>query len=445
MRWHMNVLLIYPRYSYANAGGVYPPLGLLYLAGALRTKGHVVSIIDMIFQEDPNVSAEKLASVDVVGISFSTPLAGRAYEVVSGLKKMNKELLCVAGGPHPTVCAEECLQNGFDICVIGEGENTFVEILDNLTEISCLTRVAGIAILNERQVVFTPPRHLIDDLDDLPFPARDLIDWDTYLKMDPSVNVMTSRGCPYQCLFCMPIQEKLFGKKIRRRSVANVVDEIEKITKEISVPGYVIGLLDDTFTFSKQYVKSFCAEIARRNLKIHWWCHARVDNIDEEMLLEMKYAGCVHLSIGVESGSQKILDFLKKGITVDDIIRAFDLCNKVGIFTHAYIIIGSPMETIKDLQLTAKLIDRIKPCSVGITRLTPMKGSFLYDYAYENGLININSFDEWDYCSNASPLILKYLTCDDLEQYATKIKDIITNRKNKSNFWETIKKIMTHS
>ena len=438
----MKVLLIYPRYSYANAGGVYPPLGLLYLAATLRERGHVVSITDMIFQEDPNIPEEKLESVDVVGISFSTPLAGRAFEVLKALKKMKKELLCVAGGPHPTVSADECLQNGFDVCVIGEGEYTFVDILDNMSEFKSLKRVSGIAIMDEGQILFTPPRPLVDNLDVLPFPARDLIDWDTYLKMDPSVNIMTSRGCPYQCLFCMPIQEKLFGKKVRRRSPSNVVDEIQKISQEILVPGYVFGILEDTFTFSKAYIQTFCAEIVKRDLKINWWCHARVDNIDEEMLRAMKNAGCVHLSIGVESGSQRILDFLKKGIKVADIIRAFDICNKVEIFTHAYIIIGSPMETIKDLRLTAKLLDRIRPCSVGITRLTPMKGSYLYDYATENGLINVTSFDEWDYCSNANPLILKHLTSDDLDHYTKKMKDIIANRKRRPSFFEAIQKVL---
>ena len=424
----MNVSLIYPRFNYPNAGGMYAPLGLVYLAAVAREYGHNVSIIDMTFQDKPYISEAALKHVDVVGISFSTPLASRAFEVLKYIKSVNYDIKCISGGPHPTIDPEECLKNGFDVVVIGEGEYTFADLLSKLEASRPISEVEGIAYLENGNIVITNPRPLIEDLDKLPFPARDLIDWETYLKHDTGISVITSRGCPYQCVFCKPMQEKLFWKKVRRRTPANVLHEIERILHDIQGHQYVFGLIDDTFTFSKTYIKSFCSEIERRGLKIRWWCQSRVDALDEEILNVMKKSGCVGLSFGVESGSQKVLDFLKKGIKVKDIIRTFDLCHKVDIFTHAYIIIGSPIETKKDLNETVKLLKRIKPGSLQISRLTPMRGSALYDIAKEQGLITINCPDEWDYCSNTYPLSLKNLSSADLDYYTWIMQNVVKNK-----------------
>jgi len=438
----MNILLIYPRYDYSNAGGTYVPLGLLYIAAVVRDHGHKVSFVDMMFQDKPVITEAQLAEVDVVGFSFSTPLAEKAFNVAKLVKAVKPGITCIAGGPHSTVCPEECLKNGFDVSVIGEGELTFPDLLKKMEQSASFADVRGIAYLENDKIIFTPPRQMITDLDQLPFPARDLVDWDAYLNNDPSVNLITSRGCPYNCSFCMPMQEKMFGKKIRRRSPANVVAEIEMILQQITMPGVVFGIIDDTFTFSKEYVKSFCAEVESRKLVIKWWCHARVDNIDAELLTVMKRAGCVHLSIGVESGSQKILDFLKKGTKVEEIVRAFDVCNKAEIYTHAYIIVGTPVETKSDLKKTVKLLKRIRPSSVGVSRLTPMRGSYLYDFAEEHGLINIKRSEDWDYYANSYPLSLEHLSSKDLDEYTdiinAVVKDIAAAKKSRRTLWQLI-------
>jgi len=429
----MNILLVYPNFRYTASGG-YVPLGLLYIAAVARKYGHKVSLIDMTFQDEPRFSEHQLKDIDAVGISFSTPLAGKAYEAIKCIKSTRPELTCIAGGPHPTVCPEECLRKGFDIVVLGEGEYTIVDLLEKMESSCSLHEVNGIAFLEKNEVIFTVPRALIENLDDLPFPARDLINWDAYSKINDTITIFTSRGCPYHCLFCKPMQEKLFGKRVRRRTPSNVLDEIEKIIRDIKRADYVFTFIDDTFLFSKEWIVSFCNEIKNRNLKLRWTCQARVDNIDEELLETIKKGGCFWLSMGVESGSQKILDFLTKGIKVKDIIRAFDLCHKVGIGTYSYIIIGSPMETKQDLDATANLIKRIRPSCIAISRLTPTLGSDLYEFAVKHGLLNISSFEEYDYYANAYPINLEYLSKSDLDRYGHIMRRIAL----RINLWRNI-------
>ena len=280
---------------------------------------------------------------------------------------------------------------------------------------------------------------MIGNLDELPFPARDLIDWSIYDKADSPITVITGRGCPYRCLFCKPMQEKLFGKEIRRRTPSNVVDEIQGIEKETKLPNHIICFVDDTFLLSRDWIGSFCNEIKKRGVKIRWVCQARIDNINTELLEIIKEAGCLTISMGVESGSQKILDFLRKDTKVKDIIRAFDLCRIAGLSTHAYIIVGSPMETKKDLDDTVRLIKRIRPSSVGVSRLTPTKGSDLYEYSVARGLLTINSYEEYDYYrSNAYPLRLSYVSKKELEQYTNTIQNIVWKENFKKRMWDLI-------
>lgn len=165
----MNVSLIYPRFNYPNAGGMSAPLGLVYLAAVAREYGHNVSIIDMTFQDKPYISEAALKHVDVVGISFSTPLASRAFEVLKYIKSVNYDIKCISGGPHPTIDPEECLKNGFDVVVIGEGEYTFADLLSKLEASRPISEVEGIAYLENGNIVITNPRPLIEDLDKLLF------------------------------------------------------------------------------------------------------------------------------------------------------------------------------------------------------------------------------------------------------------------------------------
>lgn len=438
----MNALLIYPRFKYENAGGVFAPLGLQYIAAAVKEQGHEVSLIDMTFQDKLVISENQLKDVDVVGISFSSPLASRAYQVLESIKRIKPDLICIAGGSHPTISPEECLIRGFDIAVLGEGEHTINDLLEKLEASEDLNAVDGIAFLKDGKIILTKPRPFISNLDDLPFPARELVDMDAYLKSGSGFTVIASRGCPYNCLFCKPMQDKLFGKKIRRRTVINVVNELEGITQKGKKAKRVVTFVDDTLLCSKDWVLSFCDEIKKRRLRLKWACQARADNINREILEAIKEIGCFHISIGVESGSQKILDFLRKGIRVEDSMNALNLCHKVGINTHAYIIIGSPMETKNDLEATINLIKRTSPCSLQVARLTPIPGSDLYDYAVKHDLINVKALEEYDYYSTGYPLRLSYLSRVDLDRFSRIIngikKDFLIRRIAKPSYFRKI-------
>jgi len=429
----MNILLIYPRYGYPNLGGIYAPLGLQYLASVIRNAGHKVALLDTTFHDKMNVEEKHLDGIDVVGISFSTPLANKAYEVLRYIRFLKPGQICIAGGPHPTIRPEECLANGFDVAVIGEGEKTVIDVLAQINSGSHFNGVNGIAFQEEGKTVLTTPREFIQNLDEIPVPARDLIDWEAYFRVDRAVTVMTSRGCPFNCIFCKPMQDMLFGKRIRRRTPRNVVDELQGIGAQIRRDNFYVVFVDDTFLLSKEWVLSFCDELLDRGLKIRWTCQSRVDAVTETLLKTMKTAGCFHLSFGVESGSQKILDYLRKGVKIEDTIRSFDLCRNVGINTHAYVIVGSPTETRDDLQATIKLIKRVRPTSVRTTRLTPIVGSDLYESTFKDGLLNVQKAEEYDYFSKAYPLKLAHLTEKDLNQAEALIRSINTN------WWEWVR------
>ncbi len=420
----MKVTLIYPRFDYKHAGGLGAPLGLQYIAAVLREHGHNVSLIDMTFQSDFEVVRETIKRTDVVGISATTPLSGRAYKVVEFIKNIAPDLICIGGGPHATVFPQECLRRGFDIVVLGEGEYTMVALLEVIEKSGDIGKVDGIAFLKNNEIKFTKPSAFIENLDGLPFPAHNLIDWKSYFKAGANVYLIASRGCPYNCLFCKPMQNKLFGEKIRKRTPSNVVGEIEEIIAELKTTNFMF--VDDTFLAFPKLVTQICNEINLRSLKINWCCQARVDHVTEEILRMMKNAGCSKIALGVESGSQKVLDFLRKGIRVEDTIRAFDLCHKVGMETHAYIIIGSPVETEEDLKATVKLIKRIRPDSLQVSRLTPTPGSDLYDLATKQRILTIKDCEAYDYYSAEYPLRLEHLTKEDLDHYTEIINRTIT-------------------
>ena len=445
----MRVTLIYPRFKYSNMGGLFVPLGILYIASVLRKDGHKVALVDMTFQNNFDAIKNIVPDTDILGISATTPLASKAYQVLKLVKEMNPRLPCVLGGAHATVFPREALEYGFDVVVIGEGEVTITDLVSAFEKGTSLDEVDGIALRKGDQIKFTKPRAPINDLDELPFPAWDLINWEHYFKGGTPLPIIASRGCPYNCLFCQPIQTKMFGRKLRRRTSTNVVDEIIKITENLKRDSFFFS--DDTFTTDREWVKRFCDELKTRSVNVHWQCQARVDTVDKETLKSMKNAGCSGITFGVESGSQRILNFLCKETEVERTINTFKLCHKAGINANAYIIIGTPTENRNDLDLTVNLIRKIKPGIVCISRLTPTPGSRLYDHLKEDEIYNIKNWHDFDYYANGYPLKLDYLTEEDLETYTRKIlaevaRINVTKRISKAltTPWKTIPKFFKY-
>ncbi|MBS3055951.1 MAG: cobalamin-dependent protein [Candidatus Aenigmarchaeota archaeon] len=413
----MKVLLVYPRFKYENSGGLQEPLGILYIASVLRKSGHDVSFIDLTFEKDFSKLNKETLDVDLIGMSSTTALFGTAKEVLKHMKSINPELKVAIGGPHPTVMTDDVLDAGFDYSVIGEGEKIILELLNGIKK-GKISDVKGIAYRIRNKTKINKSCEFIENLDSIPFPARDMINWDEYNISD--MGLIITRGCPYNCLYCKPMQNKLFGKKIRKRSSENVADEIEEIAKIYGVKSFFFK--DDTFSAcGEEWIKIFGNEIEKRNLKISWTCQTRVNEVTEGFLKAMKDAGCRLISFGVESGSQKILNFYRKGITTEQTKEAFKLCKKVGILTHAYIMLGAPIETEEDMEMTYQLIKEIKPYSVQVSITTPAPGTDLGEYVKNQGILNIHNNLETDYYANEYPIKLQYLTPEKLKIYRKKI------------------------
>ncbi len=422
----MKAILVYPRLNYDGYGEPQEPLGLLYIAQTLRDAGHQVGFVDLTFSKDLDSLSPALADADLVGISGSTSLYDKALLVLEHVRSQRPELPVIMGGPHATVCTERVLKDGFDLVVVGEGEKTAVEVADAIEQGKPLKGIAGTAVLEDGKVITGPQRPFVHDLNSISLPARDLLDYGEYFENGLiHIGLMATRGCPHNCLFCKPMQNKLFGHKVRGRSAENV---FEDILKAIELTGKTWFLFRDD-TLMLMGIEWF-KELARLRSEhgidnLYWTCQARVDQVTPQMLRAMKDGGMVGMAFGVESGSQKILDFYRKRITPEKTIRAFDLCREFGIGTHAFIMLGAPPETKADLQATVDLVERIKPNSIGISVTTPAPGTDLFEYAKQNNLISMSSDLEADYMKNATPMNLPHLTVEDISETANKLLALV--------------------
>ncbi len=439
----MKILLIYPRLNYPARAAVTPPLGILYIASVLRLEGHDVTFLDLTTCTAIPELEPWLQGVGMAGISITSAMAFRAYEMVRRIKEISPSLFCIAGGPHATVMPEDTLRAGFDAVVLGEGEATIKELMKAREDRCSFDDVAGLALLHEGALVHTASRPFIEDLDTIPEPARDLVDWaEYYRRPSPFDGIIASRGCPYRCLFCKPMQEKLFGKKVRYRSPDTIITEITRYRDiwrtyspqaSMELPGgftmpFFPMFLDDMFLSKSSWVDRFCEETEKSGLSFWWGCQARVDAIEEERLKRMKQAGCRVVACGVESGSPRVLNFLRKDITVDDTRRAFDIFHRLEISTHAYIIIGSPEEKKEDLEATFALLEEIRPTTCYVARATPQPGSYLHDYAKEQDILNVETFDEhFDYYYTRMPLRLAHLREEDLDDFERRVNELFPN------------------
>jgi anaerobic magnesium-protoporphyrin IX monomethyl ester cyclase len=378
-----TVCLIRPREEIFDYGNEIPPLNLAYLAGALKAAEIKVEILDQpTIRMTPRQLSDHLISAQpsMVGMSLFTPEFESAKKDLKLIRKTLPDALIVVGGPHASALPEQTLKElpEVDVIVIGEGEQTIVE----LAQKDDFRVVSGIAYLAEGNFVKTLQRPLLENLDELPRPAYDLLPMDKYVYAQRGwegrrfTTMFSSRGCPFQCTFCA---HAVFGRKMRLRSIKNVVDEIEHLVREWGVTA--IAFTDDLFTLNEKRMFEFYHEIAERELldKFIWSCNARVDNITTEMTDVMSLAGCRKVSLGVESGSPEVLKRIKKNITVEQVRKAFKLFHDAGIETLGFFMIGLPGETVEDYKMSVRLAKDINPDFISVTALTPLPGSEVYD------------------------------------------------------------------
>lgn len=423
----MNVTLVYPRWDYPTFGQLQEPLGLLHLGAVLRARGHTVKFFDLAVDRIEQVD-EAVADADLVGISSSTVLFGRACLVLRRVKERRPDLPVIIGGPHATLRTDDAVMRGFDAAVIGEGEHTILDLVDAIEQGRPLHEVAGAAAKHDGRVVRGPARGFEPDLDAFPDPDRTLIDYRKYFADGIEyVGMMASRGCPYDCLFCKPMLDTMHGTKVRRRSAARVAREMAQIASSLGHTRYLFK--DDTMVLAgREYFVSLERELVAAGLPDpRWVCQARVDQVSVPLLEQMKRCGVEAIAFGVESGSQKVLDFFRKGIRIEQTIAAFDLCHEMGIGTLAFVMLGAPVETREDLEATVRLIERIRPDSLSFSIATPGPGNSLHDYAVENAIHGVQAIEDNDYQFNVRPLKLSLVGASDVAWAANAILDAVPN------------------
>jgi radical SAM superfamily enzyme YgiQ (UPF0313 family) len=378
--------------------GFTPPLGLMYIAAQIEKESrHEVEIIDA--QVDELTYEQLKAEIqkrnpDVVGITAMSFTIIDVMKVVKIVKEINKNIKIILGGPHATIFPEETLHTkGVDFAILGEGDLVINPLLDNINDLDELEKIKGLVFQKNGKIINTGQSDFIKDLDTIPFPARHLTPYKKYFwalsPYRPITTMFTSRGCPYKCLFCDRPQ---LGKNFRAASAKRVVDEMEKC-KEMGIQE--IFIYDDTFAVDRKRVLDICAGILERGIDIVWNIRTRVNTVDPEILTALKKAGCQRIHYGVEAGTQKILNELRKGITLEMVEKAFKLTRKAGIQTAAYFMIGSPTETREDIEETIKFMKKLKTDYVHITITTPYPATGLYDIALQEKVLEKDYWSEF--------------------------------------------------
>ncbi len=397
--------------SRLDAGSCHP-MGIMYLAAVVQKEmPHVdVKIHDLRVQKKPHhpdILRKEIKSYapDAAGISTLTVEAQNMHEIAGIVKSAIPDIPVVVGGPHASSFTEDILSDkNVDIVVKGEGELTFLELLRAQQNNGDLRNVQGIAFRENGSIVQTMPRPSIEDLDALPYPAWDLLDLEAYTHFKGAgawggrryISVFTSRACPYKCNYC----HVNFGKKFYARSPENVVEELEILNKKYGFMEF--EFLDDIFNLDRPRVMDICNLIVERGLKIRMMFPngLRSDILTEDLLTKMKEAGTCYISIAIESASKRIQKLIQKNLLIDKAKKTIEICDKLGIYTHGYFMLGFPTETRKEMQATIDFAAQSPLVSASFFCVTPFKGTSLWDKYHHIVERYAQPFQNFDYFRN---------------------------------------------
>ncbi|MBI5554284.1 MAG: B12-binding domain-containing radical SAM protein [Elusimicrobia bacterium] len=393
------------------------PLGLSCLASYLKEKGHPafvynadhapesahINIVEYSKNQGKYQSAvnneqhpiwQEVREVldnfrpDLVGISVMSVKILPAKKLISLLRKIDKNMVIVCGGQHPTIDPELFLRDDpVDFVVRGEGELTLAELIEKLSHREAdYENIKSLSFLRALKIIHVPPRQLMPDLAILPLPEKDNVIFRETYNMDDFSIVMTSRGCPYACGFCG--SGNMWHRTVRYFPVEKVIAEIEFLKKKYQVTN--IKFMDDSFSVNSQRVEKICLEILKAKLNITWSCLTRVNLVDDGLIRLMKKAGCTKIDIGIESGNPRVLQLIDKEITIQQIERAVKVMDKYKIFWAGFFMFGFPTETEEEIMDTLYFMKKIKPGWANLSIFTPYPGTKLYDLCLRYGIINFN-------------------------------------------------------
>jgi len=423
----MRIAVIAPPYPLEEMPS--PPLGVTYVAAAFAGAGADVRIFDYIVS---GYSREKIEnqlasfSPDAVGATSVTLNFYDAQKILRDVKQYNHEIITIMGGPHVSFTVEETLKHypEIDLIVIGEGEATIAELTPVLRQKEKWREVRGIAYREGDEIVRTPKRDFVTDIDNIPLPARHLLPISRYRALGFPVSLITGRGCPYSCIFCLG--RKMVGSKVRKRTSRLVLDEIEQII------GYGfdrINIADDLFTTDKERVREICAGIKERSLKFPWSAFARVDTVSQEVFDLMAEAGCDSVSFGVETGNPDMLKRIKKGIRLEQVYSAVKMCQQAGMIAHASFIIGLPGETKETLHQTDQFAKSTKAI-YGYHFLAPFPGTTVREKIGDYDLQILT--DDWSrYDANDAIVRTSFLNPEEMKAFGDGYEKEMTDDWNK--------------
>jgi len=392
---------------------VFMPLGIMYLASVLENNGFKVQLIDSFTYETEEKIIKQISDFDpgYIGFSIVTPSYQKAKKLRQGLEAVFPDKVYFAGGIHPTILPEKTLGDlDMDFVVRGEGEYSLLEALAALESKAGLDNIKGVIFKDDNGVIkHNPERELINNLDEVPFPQRHSLDIEKYFIppgyirsyfLDRIANVLTSRGCPMRCTFCC--SHLLFSRRVRKRSIGNVMQEVDLLIKDYRVNGFYFS--DETFTIDYGWTLDFCKEIKKRGLP--WGCATRIDTVDDSLLEQMKRSGCIQVDLGVESGSNRILKIIKKNMTDQEIVNTFSLFKKNRLRTFATFMIGNPTETKEDIIKTRDMVKLIKPSFALFSWFTPFPGTEAYEWMIKDKNINPDKLDTgYDFITSDKPMV----------------------------------------
>ncbi|MBI2670909.1 cobalamin B12-binding domain-containing protein [Candidatus Woesearchaeota archaeon] len=382
----MNISLVFPRMKYKTGD---PPLGMALIAASLRKNNFNVEIIDTTFNPSLDYVRERLIKFNPswVAIYSDTMMYNDCIEISKMAKEMAKKV--VIGGPHATL-KPDTLVDYADYLVMGEAEETIIDVIKG--------KFAGTKIV----------QGVAADIENLPIAAYDLLDMKTYVKkwhlldsVSPNLkgtSIFSARGCSFRCTFCQPVLDKLFGRKFRTRSVESVINELKYLKEEAGLQAFFFQ--DDTFTLKKIWIRQFCKKMVEEKLGLLWGCNSRIDLIDEEIMTIMYQAGLRVMHIGLESGSQRVLDEIyHKDIKLEGIREKIVLAEEIGIHCLCFFMLGAPGETKEEIEKTIKFAVSLNATEITATIATPLPGTYLYDAIKDKYKIT-DDFSKFDYYKN---------------------------------------------
>ncbi len=417
----MRVAIIAPPYPLEEAPA--PPLGVTYVAAAFEAAGAEVRIFDYIVSRyTPDKLGAQLDAFcpDAVGATSVTLNFPGAAGILRDAKRHNPSLVTIMGGPHVSFDAVRTLENypEIDLIVLGEGERTIAELMEKGMAPRSWGGIRGLAFRADGEIVATGRQPYIEDLDSLPFPARHLLPLSRYRALGYPISVITSRGCPYDCIFCQG--RRMVGNRVRQRMASRVVDEIEEI---LSYGIDRINVADDLFVSSSGKVREVCGEILKRGLRFTWSAFARVNTVDRDTLALMREAGCDSVSFGVESGNPEMLKRIRKGITREQVRHAVSLCREVGILAHTSFIVGLPGETAETLRETAEFAAGLGSL-YGYHFLAPFPGTTVREEVEKYDLEILT--DDWTrYDANSAIVRTSSLSPEEIEAFVERFESEI--------------------